>query len=509
MNTIFKHFFALFLTLFLFLGCKSSFQKNLPPAPEWIEIQDLDAMPVKPTEETPQKQREEEKENAQEKYNSTVAEWRKSTFLDFADFCQKTTESLANNLASNGIILPRDQDGMPSLTMEIARIKEEIDEFKRQWETEIDEEYSGENLIQKLNSITTQEQAMWKFSNFELLSANKLTVSWDDWQKQPTIPPSTIIEASKEEIHDLLYQAMGIEKRLQNAKTDIEEKYKLLKKNEKIEFFMSRGGKVSTEHISGFLRNITQEKVLVGTHYLSRRDLPQEIEARIYPDTHEQVVKRELEIKTRRINAEFENALDEKLGSILPQKFYAAGYIPNILSNSTFRVSDVDNWISKYDFVIRFINSEKKEQMEYNNNQKITDFLQRKNYTVSYQLPQYRQGVILSQDAIKFLDRKYTERVEKTRKFIQESKAKLSSGWFAISDAKEKYGCKLITCIEAQLLEKQEITARMQDLGFSPETYIRDTSFWTPFMETYKRTWLQVKYDSSNPISESDTSYLD
>ena len=149
----------------------------------------------------------------------------------------------------------------------------------------------------------------------------------------PVRPP----ELTKEEVQEELEKEISKEakvkfpdSRREEFKGEAEEKYRMWKRNDDIEFRI-RDGIGADTMVQGKLQEISTERVKVyPRRTINVRDLSDETKARLYKFYHDKAVEDYIANANRRYDVQIEAYKMDEKDKRLPDSFLKSGYIPNL-----------------------------------------------------------------------------------------------------------------------------------------------------------------------------------
>ena len=188
------------------------------------------------------------------------------------------------------------------------------------------------------------------------------------WTSPVKAPELTKDEVEEELMKEILKEAKVKfpDSRREEFKGEAEEKYKMWKRNDDVEFVI-RDGIGSDTRVQGKLQEVSSERVKVyPRRTINVRDLSDETKARLYKVFHDKEVEDYVANANRRYDVQIEAyKMDEKEKRI-PDAFLKSGYIPNLASiiengvvnkrRLVLRMTspNPEHWVARKDYVQDF-----------------------------------------------------------------------------------------------------------------------------------------------------------
>jgi len=162
--------------------------------------------------------------------------------------------------------------------------------------------------------------------------------------KKPTKRKDEIARQIQADVDKEAQAKFPREKRKEFLK-EAKELYRVYQPGEVVEEFKLNRPGTATVVRKGYLRQVTVQRIRVGSRWLIPADLSDEMKARFY----EEYSKKMIDVYTRRKNSEYDRKIDgfkrQRMEALLPRSFMDAGYCPRDPSKT--RSTDARNWWSR------------------------------------------------------------------------------------------------------------------------------------------------------------------
>ena len=189
-------------------------------------------------------------------------------------------------------------------------------------------------------------------------------------QLAPWTSPVKAPELTKDEVEEELMKEIQKEAKVkfpearrEEFKGEAEEKYKMWKRNDDVDFVI-REGRGNDTHVQGKLQEISSERVKVfPRRTVNVRDLDDDTKARLYKVFHDKAVEEYVANENRRYDVKIEGYKMDEKEKRLPDSYLKSGYIPNlatIMEGGTINKRRLmlrltspnpDHWIARKDYV--------------------------------------------------------------------------------------------------------------------------------------------------------------
>ena len=166
--------------------------------------------------------------------------------------------------------------------------------------------------------------------------------------KDPTKRKDQIVGKIQADVDKEAQAKFPQEKRKEFLK-EAKELYRVYQPGELVEEFRLNRPGTATVVRKGYLRQVTVQRIRVGSRWLIPADLSDEVKARFYDEFSEKMIDK----YTRRKNSEYDRKIDgfkqKQMERRLPLSFMNAGYCPR--KPSLMKSTDANSWWSRKDAV--------------------------------------------------------------------------------------------------------------------------------------------------------------
>ncbi|MBO7742014.1 MAG: hypothetical protein J6S21_05615 [Victivallales bacterium] len=133
----------------------------------------------------------------------------------------------------------------------------------------------------------------------------------------------------------------------QKAAREAAEKFRMLTKGDSVDFVIRNGVGVGSQ-VTGKLTEVAAGYIRVGSRLITRMDIPQEVQARLWQNSHEEAIKEYCSQRELALQADLKFARIDAEKKLYPDFYRKNGYVPDIFNpvSSPDKVVDA-HWISK------------------------------------------------------------------------------------------------------------------------------------------------------------------
>ena len=488
-------------------GCQKRIHRSIPTAPIGISVPELDAEFKKeePKAETVA-QSTLDYDEIQRIYDSHVRELRNEVLSSPADYEKALKDALFAEIKKHGMVVDLDYDGYPSYASTIENIEKVRQQIVQKWQDELNNSFTDEVFEKKLLDMAQQGTRLSDKIDFSQYRNSAFTIDWTKWKETPAQSKESIADNLLATIEENVRRQFNLDAKMAEKTSELEEKYKLYKLREHVTITVSRGGQ-HTETYSGILRTVSDSRVMVGTRYVIRKDISKEDAARIFKDSHEELVQKKLKLARAEFMKQIEEMVETRLDKELGEALINGGYIPIGQVGQGSRIEKfIQNWYPKSEFVQSVRQFLFQQELSKYTDQQLINVMREQGY-VFVDGDNDGNSEWTTRAAVKFQE-EMSKKVEEARAIAEDAFKKCDTGWVVVKDAKTEIGHALLTAPDAMEVEQRAMTAYMADKGYMPETYVQDETFWKVKQEEYCRNWLHKEYSAATPTID-DTSFLD
>lgn len=489
------------------LGCQKRIQRSIPTAPIGISVPKLDAEFKK---EEPKAETVEQStldyDEIQRIYDSHVRELRNEMLSSPSDYEKALKDAIFAEIKKRGMAVDLDYDGYPSYASTIENIEKVRQQIVQKWQDELNNSFTDEVFERKLLDLAQQGARLSDKMDFSQYRNSGFTIDWTKWKETPAQSKESIADNLLATIEESVGRQFNLDAKMAEKTSELEEKYKLYKLREHVTITVSRGGQ-HTETYSGILRTVSDSRVMVGTRYVIRKDISKEDAARIFKDSHEELVQKKLKLARAEFMKQIEKMVETRLDKELGEALINGGYIPIGQVGQGSRIEQfIQNWYPKSEFVQSVRQFLFQQELSKYTDQQLINVMREQGYVfVDGDNDGNREWT--TRAAVKFQE-EMSKKVEETRVIAEDAFKKSDTGWVVVKDTNTEIGYALLTAPDAKEREQRAMTAYMANKGYMPETYVQDESFWESKLEEYSKNWLHKEYSAAKPTID-DTSFLD
>lgn len=179
----------------------------------------------------------------------------------------------------------------------------------------------------------------------------------------PTARKDEIVKRIEEEVEEEARAKFPEARRSEFAK-EAEEKFRVFQPGDLVpEFQLGRTVGTNTIVREGSLYQVTEQRIRVGSRWLIRDDLTEEMQARFYEDLSDDYKRRYINVKNNQYNESIRLFKRDELAKRLPQALLRAGYFPRGRENMTS--IDPNNWLARTE-IVDMLYAARRKQLEAN-----------------------------------------------------------------------------------------------------------------------------------------------
>ena len=213
--------------------------------------------------------------------------------------------------------------------------------------------------LEQLVDTRVEEAAKEAVSRHTIVK--KLKWTWP--VPKPPKKKDVIVAEVTAEIQELVDERHPLELR-DEFPVEAAEKYRLHEQGDDVSFII-RGGRGPYTLVEGKFLSVNEQRVHVGIRWIWRKDMDQEDLARFDKEIQKKYIDRHIRVKNVRYDYKRRSYAERLEKSMLPQRFLAATYIPNVLKQGwkkRVRSTDPEHWVSRHDVVEAFYNQQVEAQ---------------------------------------------------------------------------------------------------------------------------------------------------
>ncbi len=235
-----------------------------------------------------------------------------------------------------------------------AKMDEQIRQHRNLYSSQLTPEVTSRQIENMVRRRIKDPQ----LGDFAILRLPGINLDWKNFNKVPPRALVDIVDDVREQAEANAEEKVRPEEQKVAIRANAEERYRMIKKNERVTLTLRGGRGAAAEIIEQPFRNVNDEYVQLGNRQIIKEDLSIEDQARFYKDINETEKEAYIVNNCGKVDVEYDSLVDQYIFENTAVEFRRNFYVPDISKpTASLRTAKPDFWVPMKNFVEKVRNT--------------------------------------------------------------------------------------------------------------------------------------------------------